>query len=186
MHITGRRFLLKLIFPLVLVGLLISNSYGEAGKTTYGASFSGGFTQDGRHYFTRWAFLPRVGLHLHRCWDLEFEGNFSFYNSSEVKNLFVIGLNGNILFKPVRWSRGCLFILGGAGLGYDNSTEDYHNAWDIGNTHVAGTLQGGLGIEYSIARGWALRGEYRFNHISDPFRSDPGINTHNFMVGFSF
>ncbi len=186
MQTIGNRFLLKLIFPLVLVALLISNSYGEAGRTSYGASFSGGFTEQGRNYFTRWAFLPRVGFPLHRYWNLEFEGNFSFYNSSVVKNLCVVGLNGNILFRPVRWSRASLFLLAGAGLGYDNSTESNHNAWDIGNTHVAGTLQGGLGIEYWVAKGWALRGEYRFNHVSDPFRADPGINTHNFMLGLSF
>lgn len=43
-----------------------------------------------------------------------------------------------------------------------------------------------IGIEYWIAKGWPLRGEYRFNHVSDPFKADTGINTHNFMLGFSF
>ncbi len=180
------RKLLRLIFPLALVASFVSNSYGEAGKITYGASFSGGFTEQGRNYFTRWAILPRVGLPLHKYWDLEFEGNFSYYDTSEVKKLYVLGFNGNILFRPIRWGRACFFLLAGAGLGYDNSTDGNHHTWDVGDTHVAGTLQGGLGVDYSIAKGWGIRGEYRFNHVSDPFRPDPGINTHNFMLGFTF
>jgi len=186
MRTVQKRFLLQLIFTLVLPALFISNTYGETGKITYGASFSGGFTEQGRNDFTRWAVLPRADVPLHRYWDLELEGNFSFYKSSEVKDLYVIGLNVNILLKPIRWDRSSLFLLAGVGAGYDNSTEKNHNLWDIGDTHVAGTLQGGVGIEYFIAKGWAIRGEYRFNHVSDPFRSDPGINTHNFMLGFSF
>ena len=180
-------FLLTLVFLLMPGASFISISHGEAEKARYGASVSGGISDQNRgHRFTRWAFLPRFNLPLHRYWDLEFEGNFSYYDTSTVKNLYVLGLNVNILFKPIRWDRNALFLLAGAGLGYNNSTERYHKTWDIGNTHVAGTIQGGLGIEYFIGRGCWLRGEYRFNHISDPFKLDPGINSHNLMLGVSF
>ena len=178
---------LTLISLLMPVAPFISISQGEEVKAKYGASVSGGFSDESRgHRFTRWAFLPRVDLFLNRYWDLEFEGNFSYYDTSAVKDLYVLGLNANILFKPIRWDRNALFLLAGAGLGYNNSTERDHKEWDIGNTHVAGTLQGGLGIEYFIGKGCWVRGEYRFNHISDPFKSDPGINSHNFMLGVSF
>jgi hypothetical protein len=180
-------FVLTLILLMILVPPFISISRGEEEKASYGVSVSGGFSEQSRgHRFTRWAFLPRVDLPLYRYWDLEFEGNFSYYETSAVKDLYVLGLNVNILFKPIRWDRNALFLLAGAGLGYNNSTERDHEAWDIGDTHVAGTVQGGFGIEYFIGRGCWLRGEYRFNHISDPFNADPGINSHNLMLGVSF
>jgi hypothetical protein len=166
---------------------LISNSYGEEeSKWKYGASFSGGYTIMGRHSFTRWGVFPRADVPLHPYWDLEVEGNFSYYKSLKITNLYVVGVNTNLLFKPIRWDKGSLFLLGGAGVGYNNNTISDHHKWDVGNTHINGTLQGGVGINYSIGKGWGVRGEYRFNHISDPFKGDPGINTHNFMLGFFF
>jgi len=45
---------------------------------------------------------------------------------------------------------------------------------------------GGTGITYYIGKGVWLRGEYRFHHISDSFLNDPGINSHDFMLGVSF
>jgi hypothetical protein len=57
---------------------------------------------------------------------------------------------------------------------------------EIGDYHVAGVLQGGTGIYLPMGKGWLLRGEYRFQHISDPFEKDVGINTHNFILRVSF
>ena len=66
----------------------------------------------------------------------------------------------------------------------------YHNndgeVKEIGDSHIAGILHGGMGILFKMGKGWALRGEYRLQHISDPFKGDLGINTHNFIVGVSF
>jgi opacity protein-like surface antigen len=122
-------------------------------------------------------------LALHKNWDLEFEGNCSFYNISREKDLYFLGVNANVLFKPIQWNRGFFFVLGGGGLGYDSSGGRVE---EIGDSHFGGTLQTGAGIYYSIAKGWAVRFEYRFQHMSEPFRTDKGLNTHNLLLGFSF
>jgi hypothetical protein len=57
---------------------------------------------------------------------------------------------------------------------------------EIGDSHIAGILQGGRGIDLGIEKGWILRGEYRFIHISDPLKGDLGINTYSFILGVSF
>jgi len=182
----------KLNFVMTIISLMIivssfSNSYGEEDrKTKWGFSFSVGPNADLFHDqpdLTIIAFLPRVDLALHKNWDLEFEGNFSYYAISGEKNLYLLGCNSNILFKPLQWRRGLLFILGGVGLGYTNSNGMVE---EIGDSHVAGVLQGGTGIYLSLEKDWWLRWEYRYQHISDPFNRDSGLNTHNFILGLSF
>lgn len=170
-----------------MVGSLISNSYGQEDlKTEWGFSFAGGFKQHARHDFTMGAFLPRVHIPLHKNWDFEIEGNFSYYAMKDLKDLYVLGLDANILYKPIQWKTGSIFILGGVGLGYNNNNNHDKKTWDIGDTHVNGILQVGTGITYYIGKGVWLRGEYRFHHISDPFINDPGINSHDFMLGVAF
>ena len=104
----------------------------------------------------------------------------------DVNDLYVLGLDVNIVYKPIIWKPGSVFILGGVGLGYNNNNDHDKKTWDIGDTHVAGIVQGGAGMTYSIGKGWWLRAEYRFHHISDPFINDPGINSHDSMLGVSF
>jgi opacity protein-like surface antigen len=69
------------------------------------------------------------------------------------------------------------------GVGYNNGNGRVH---DIGDSHLAGLLQIGMGTYIRIAKRWWLRGEYRFQHISDPFYHGDGINTHTFVMGVSF
>ena len=130
-----------------------------------------------------YGFSPCVDLALHKDWDLEFEGNFSRWNISHEKNLYFAGVNTNFLFKPFQWTWGSLFLLAGGGLGYDNAG---NRVREIGDSHLGGILQTGAGIYYDLGNGWAFRGEYRFYHISEPFRRDEGLNTHIFLLGFSF
>jgi opacity protein-like surface antigen len=68
-------------------------------------------------------------------------------------------------------------------VGYDNSGGRVE---EIGDSHFAGILQGGIGIFYKVGKRLILRGEYRFNHVSEPFRTDDGLNTHDFLLGISF
>jgi hypothetical protein len=57
----------------------------------------------------------------------------------------------------------------------------------LGDQHFSGIGYGGLGVLFNIGRGRALRVEYRFCHISEPFdTSDRGMNTHNVLFGISF
>jgi opacity protein-like surface antigen len=133
--------------------------------------------------FTHIAFLPRMVFPLHKNWDFEFEGNLSYYSINEGKNLYLLGANGNVLFKPFRWKMVTPFLLGGGGLAYNNGNGQVRT---IGKSHVAGILQGGVGVDYRLEKGWALRGEYCYHHISDPFNRDRGLNTHGFILGASF
>ncbi len=130
-----------------------------------------------------YGFFPRIGLALHKNWDLEFEGNFSFWNISHEKDLYFLGTNANFLFKPFQWTWGSLFLLAGGGLGYDSAG---NRIKEIGDTHLGGILQTGVGISYNLGKDWRLRGEYRFYHISEPLRRDDGLNTHIFLLGVSF
>ncbi len=184
--ISGKRYLFFILVPFIAVGSLISDSYGEEVlRTRYGVSIFGG-TGDAWHNetdFTVYGILPRVSFPLHRNWDLDVEGNYSFWNIRREHDLYFLGVNANILFKPLQWKWGSLFFLGGVGLGYDSAGKRVE---EIGDSHCGGILQGGVGIYYNLGKGIVFRGEYRFYHLSEPFRDDTGLNSHNILLGISF
>jgi len=173
------------LLMLLMIDSMPSYSYGdEEGRMKWGFSFSSGTDQRSRNDLTKYDFLPRADLGLHKNWVLEFEGNFSYYAIKNSNNLYLLGLNANILYKPIQWNKGFLFLLGGGGLAYDNNSSKQVRG--IGDSQIAGILQVGSGISYHLGKELWLRGEYRFNHISDPFRRDSGINTHDLNLGISF
>jgi hypothetical protein len=173
------------LLSIVLTGAMVSLSCGEEeGGLKWGFSLGVGQPQQNKHSLNLWTFFPRVDVPVSRIWDFEVEGYASYYDISRAKNLYVLGVNTNILFKLLRWEGGELFLLGGVGLGYDNNGSG--KVPDMGDSHVAGILQGGSGILCRIGKNLWLRGEYRFHHVSDPFHKDGGINTHNVLLGVSF
>jgi hypothetical protein len=181
-----KSYLLFTFIVFMMIGLLISYSYGEEEKkVNWGFSILGG-TGDATHGspdFNVLGFLPRIDLPLHRNWDLEFEGNSSYYKICKEHDLYFLGANSNIVFKPFQWSWGSLFLLGGGGIGYDSAGK---RVQEIGDQHFGGILQGGGGIYYKLGKGLALRLEYRFSHISEPFKRDRGLNSDNVLLGISF
>jgi opacity protein-like surface antigen len=182
-----KSYLLFIFILLLMIGSLISYSYGREGETVkWGVSVFGGTGEATRNkpHISVYGFLPRIDLALHTNWDLEFEGNYSNWNISTEKDLYFLGANANILFKPIRRNWGSLFLLAGGGLGYDNANKS--RVSEIGASHCGGILQAGAGIYYNLGKRWALREEYRFYHISDPFRKDLGLNTHIFLLGIYF
>jgi opacity protein-like surface antigen len=172
--------------PFMMVGSMISHSYGEEGsKVEYGFSIFGA-VGDALHEkldTLAYGFLPCVDLSLHRNWDLEFEGNYSYWNIRKGHDLYFLGVNANLLFKPIQQNWGFLFLLGGGGLGYDSAGERMPQ---IGDSHCGGILQAGIGFCYNLGKRWALRVEYRFYHLSEPFRDDKGLNTHTALLGVLF
>src|SRR3990172_989352 len=171
-----RKRIFLFIFLFILFGWMTPHSYGnEDKKIMYGFSVLGGTESSNRADILMFALLPRVGLLLHKNWEFEFEGNLSYYGISKGNNLYLLGVNSNVLFKPIRWGKGSLFLLGGAGLGYDNSNGHVRH---VGDSHLAGVIQGGGGIYLDIGKGLLLRAEYRIQHISEPFRDDAGLNNH--------
>lgn len=185
--ISNKRFLLIAFLAfLTMFGTLISHSYGEeVSKTKYGVSIFGGMG-DAWHNetnFTVYGVLPRIDLPLHRNWDLEFEGNYSYWNIRAEQNFYFLGVDFNLLFKPIQGKWGSLFLLAGGGIGYDSAGKRVEQ---IGDSHCGGILQAGAGVYYNLGKGIALRVEYRFYHTSEPFRSDKGLNSHNALLGISF
>jgi len=182
-----RGILILIIVSLMVIVFLVPCSFANEEKIVrWGLSILGGWDVKFFHKqpdFKILAFLPRIDFTLHKNWDLELEGNFSYYGISEEKNLYLLGGNANILFKPIRWNEGSLFILGGAGIGYTNSNGKVRQ---LGDSHAGGLLQAGTGLYFDIGRGLWLRWEYRYIHVSDPFRSDSGLNSHNLLIGIYF
>jgi opacity protein-like surface antigen len=181
-----QKHLLLALIMVVIVASALSRSYGAEGRNLrYGFSVFGG-TGDAWHNetdMTVYGFLPCVDLALHRNWDLEFEGNYSYWNIARECDLYFLGVDANILFKPIQRNWGSLFLLAGGGLGYNNAD---NRVREIGDSHCGGILQGGTGFYYNFGKKLALRVEYRFYHTSDPFRKDIGLDTHNFLLGISF
>jgi opacity protein-like surface antigen len=168
------------------VGSIISLTYGEENsKVKYGFSIFGA-SGDAWHNevdLTAYGFLPRLDLPLHRNWDLEFEGNYSYWNIRREHDLYFLGVDANLLFKPIQRTWGSVFFLVGGGLGYDSAGK---RVPQVGDSHCGGILQAGTGFYYKLGRRVALRVEYRFYHISEPFRNDEGLNTHTALLGISF
>ena len=192
-----KRYLLPTLVIFVIVGSIVSYSCGEEEEKNikWGFSVFGG-TGDAvlsEIDMKVYGLIPRVTLPLYKNWkkwDLEFEGNFFYYDIHEMHDVYFLGLSSNFVFKPIQERWGSLFLLIGGGLGYDSAGERLHRGSNpplLGDQHFAGFGTGGLGVLLNIGRGKALRVEYRFYHISEPFdTSDRGLNTHNVLLGISF
>jgi len=191
--VSNKSYLLFTFILLMMIESLISYSYGDEKKVKWGFSVFGG-TGDvfySKADMTVYGFLPRISLPLHKNWDLEFEGNFFYYSIRRMHDLYFLGVSHNILFKPIRERWGSLFLLGGGGLGYDSAGKRLNRGDSqaplMGDQHFAGFFQTGAGMFFNIGRGTALRVEYRFYHISEPFdTTDRGLNTHTVLFGISF
>ena len=184
--ILGKRCLLITLFAFLMFGSLISHSYGDdLTNLRYGVSVFGGIG-DAWHNeteFTTFGVLPRIDVPLHRNWDLEFEGNYTYWKIRREHDLYFLGIDVNLLFKPIQGKWGSLFLLAGGGIGYDSAGKRVEQ---IGDSHCGGILQAGIGLYYNLWKRWAVRVEYRFYHVSEPFRDDTGLNSHNVLLGISF
>jgi hypothetical protein len=181
----------------MIAGSIVSYSYGEEEKKVkWGFSILGG-TGDAiytKTHIREYGFLPRITLPLYRkwkYWDLEFEGNFFYYDIPKIHDVYFLGVSHNIVFKPVQERWGSLFLLIGAGIGYDSTGKKLQRGNSeaplLGDQHFAGVVNVGAGVLFNIGRKTALRVEYRLYHISEPFdTSDRGLNTHTVLFGISF
>ncbi len=120
----SKRYLILTLVTFVVIGLWISHSYGEeASQFNYGFSAFGGRGEAWhvKPHFEVYGFLPRVDWNVYRILSLELEGNFSYWNIAAQKDFYFFGGNINILFKPIQWKWGSLFMLVGGGIGYDSA-----------------------------------------------------------------
>jgi hypothetical protein len=194
--VSYRRYLLPILIIFMILGSIVSYSYGEEEKKiNWGFSVFGG-TGDAtlsKIDMKVYGFIPRITLPLRKDWkkwDVELEGNFFYYDIHKMHDAYFLGLSSNVVFKPIQGKWGSLFLLIGGGFGYDSAGERLHRGSDpplLGDQHFAGLGYGGAGVLFHIGRGMALRVEYRFCHVSEPFdTSDRGLNTHNVLLGISF
>jgi hypothetical protein len=192
-----KTFLLSGLLFFTIIGAFAPPSYGEEGerKAKWGFSVFGG-TGDAalrKIDIGTYGIIPRVTLPLRKdwkMWDVEFEGNFFYYDIRKMPNVYFLGLGTNLVFRPVQESWGSLFLLTGGALGYDSAGKKLFRGADsplLGDQHFAGSGYGGAGVLFNIGGGTALRVEYRFVHLSEPFdTSDRGMNTHNILLGIVF
>jgi hypothetical protein len=193
-----KSYLVSTLILLAIIGSTVSYCYGEEEerKTKWGFSILCG---TGDVFYTRtdmkvYGFLPRISFPLRkdwRYWDLEFEGNFFYYDIQKMHNVYFLGLSQNTVFKPIQERWGSLFLLIGGGLGYDSAGKRLYRGPSeaplLGDQHFAGFVNAGAGMLFNIGRGTALRIEYRLYHLSEPFdTSDRGLNTHTVLLGILF
>lgn len=191
--VSYKSYLFSTLILFMIIGLIISYSYGEEKKIKWGFSIIGG-TGDAFHSKPDtkvYGLLPRISLPLHKNWDLEFEGNYFYYDIHKMHDFYFLGVSHNFLFKPIQKRWGSLFLLVGAGVGYDSAGKRlYHGDSRVplmGDQLFAGICHVGVGMLFNIDRGTALRLEYRLYHISEPFdRADYGLNTHSVLFGLGF
>jgi hypothetical protein len=196
--VSYKSYLLSALILFVIIGATVSYSYAEEEekRTSWGFSVLGG-TGDAiytKTHMREYGFLPRITLPLYRkwkYWDLEFEGNFLYYDIPKIHDAYFLGVSHNIVFKPIQEKWGSLFVLIGAGVGYDSAGERLHRGNSeaplLGDQHFSGVVNVGAGMVFNVGRGTALRVEYRLYHISEPFdTSDRGLNTHTVLFGISF
>ena len=181
----------------MILGAIVSYSYGEEEekRTSWGFSILGG-TGDAfsKTHMIEYGLLPRITLPLRKgwkYWDLEFEGNFFYYDIPKVHNVYFLGLSHNIVFRPIQEKWGSLFLLIGAGVGYDSAGQRLFRGNSesplLGDQHFSGAVNAGAGVLFNIGRETALRLEYRLYHVSEPFDTrDRGLNTHTVLFGISF
>ena len=101
----------------MIIGSIISYSYGEEKKVKWGFSILEGRVMHSTVNPTRryMDFSPvsvcRIILSLHKNWDLEFEGNYFSYDIHKLHDFYFLGVSHNFLFKPIQERWGSLFLL---------------------------------------------------------------------------
>jgi len=158
--VSYKRYLLPTLIIFVIVGSIVSYSYGEEEekKVKWGFSVFGG-TDDAvlsKIDMKVYGFIPRITLPLRKDWkkwDLEFEGNFFYYDIHKMHDVYFLGLSSNFVFKPIQERWGSLFLLIGGGLGYDSAGKRLYRGSNpplLGDQHFSGFGHGGLGVLFNI------------------------------------
>jgi len=96
--VSYRRYLLPTLIILAIIGSIVSYSYGEEEekKVKWGFSVFGG-TGDAvlsKIDMKVYGFIPRITLPLYKDWkkwDLEFEGNFFYYDIHKMHDVYFLG-----------------------------------------------------------------------------------------------
>jgi hypothetical protein len=175
-------FILAHLIPNLSV---LSNGFCEEitrPRHEYGLSILAGAGEEDGLDIDYYAAYPRWGWTFLERHAFELEGNIGHYRLDSI-DMTSLGLQGLFTYGFYRFKRGVAFIAAGGGLIY----LDLDERPGVGDSSAVALGQGGLGVKFSVGTEKALRLEYRFQHVSDPFDSDDlGWNYHCLVLGFSW
>ena len=180
-----RSFAVFILAHLILNLSGLSNGFCEEDlrpRFEYGLSLlGGGGDQDGldlRYY----AAYPRWGWTFLERHAFELEGNIGHYRLDST-DMTSLGLQGLFTYSFYRFKHGNAFIAAGGGLIY----LDLDERPQVGDASAVALGQAGIGLKFVVESKKALRLEYRFQHVSDPFDSnDGGWDYHCLALGVSW
>lgn len=180
-----RSFAVFILAHLILNLSGLSNGFCEEDlrpRFEYGLSLlGGGGDQDGldiRYY----AAYPRWGWTFLERHAFELEGNIGHYRLDST-DMTSLGLQGLFTYAFYRFKHGNAFIAAGGGLIY----LDLDERPQVGDASAVALGQAGIGLKFVVESKKALRLEYRFQHVSDPFDSnDGGWDYHCLALGVSW
>lgn len=185
-----RQLMTRILAVFVLAHLILnisvlSNGFCEEDlrpRYEYGLSLLGGGGHEDDPDIRYYAAYPRLGWTFLERHAFELEGNIGHYrfDSTDTTSL---GLQGLFIYEFYRFKRGMAFVAAGGGLIY----LDLDERPGLGDSSALGLAQAGVGLKFEVGSKKALRFEYRFQHVSDPFdSSDHGWNYHCFVLGISW
>ena len=185
-----RQFFYKSFAVFVLAHLILnlsglSNGFCEEElrpRYEYGLSLLGGGGHEDGHDISYYAAYPRWGWTFLERHAFELEGSIGHYRMDST-DMTSLGLQGLFTYEFYRFERGKAFVAAGGGLIYLDLDERPR----VGNASAVALGQAGFGLKLGVGSNKALRLEYRFQHVSDPFDSnDDGWDYHCFVLGISW
>jgi len=180
----GQASLRFILFAFLIMGFSCPTYGADGDGPHWGFSAAGGWGIGDAPSLYAFSALPSVGWQMHPLWDFELEGNISYYPVKRSGNIYALGANVNVLFKPFQFKNGISpFTIVGGGLAYNNGNGRLNL---IGDSHLGGVLQAGGGILFPVGSNWRMRLECRILHISDPFEYHDGFETVSFLLGISY
>lgn len=180
-----RRFAVLLLAHLVLILSGFSDGFCEENlrpRHEYGLSLLGGGNQEDGLDIRYYAAYPRWGWTFLERHEFELEGNLGHYRL-DATHMTSLGLQGLFTYEFYRFKGGKAFIAAGGGLIYLDLDERPR----VGDSSAVALGQAGFGLKFGVGSKKALRFEYRWQHVSDPFDiEDHGWNYHCFVLGISW
>ncbi len=180
-----RSFAVFVLAHLILNLSSLSNGFCEEDsrpRYEYGLSLLGGGGHEDDPDIRYYAAYPRWGWTFLERHAFELEGNIGHYRFDST-DMTSLGLQGLFTYEFYQFKHGKAFIAAGGGLIY----LDLDERPQVGDSSLVALGQAGFGLKFAIGSNKALRLEYRFQHVSDPFDSnDHGWNYHCFVLGISW
>jgi hypothetical protein len=180
-----RSFSVFVVAQLILIVSVLSNGFCEEAprpRSEFGLSLLGGGSNEDDLHIRYYAAYPRWGWTFLERHAFELEGNIGHYRFDST-DMTSLGLQGLFTYDFYRFKRGNVFLAAGGGLIYLDLDERPR----VGDSSAVALGQAGFGLKFRVGSSNALRLEYRFQHVSDPFdNQDHGWNYHCLVLGVSW